>query len=179
MSENLALLLIIALPISVIVLSYYIIRIAGKHKALMSISNSDYWLVKPWKWTFEAVMFITGFSIMFISLYLKEKTMITLFISGIGIFGVGIFARYEKNIFFKIAHNICAVVGYGTFIASFKIDFNNWWFIGVQAVIALWVYLYSIDKEKGILIWNLEVSLLYTISSCYFPLIAIEVLKSV
>ena len=47
---------ILLLVAAFIIITGYVIGIAGKWKSRKSISDSDYWLTKPWKWLFEAVL---------------------------------------------------------------------------------------------------------------------------
>lgn len=177
------LMLIYSLPFAMIVLSFYIICITSKHKALRSISESNYWLQWPYRWTFEVVMFFTSACILYISFFLRSSVVVTLLLSGICLAGVGIFSRFKKDLCTKILHWLSAIGTFTFLILSFIIVFDsiNSLLIQLFAIsIALYRSLHkeksnwAIDKEK--IIWNCEVFLIYSNVSCLFPLVILEVL---
>ncbi len=167
-------LLITALPLAVMLISFYLIRIAGKHKALKSISESNYWLKKPWRWLFEAMMFAVGLSVLFVGLNLRADPIKLLIIAGAGIFGVGVFSRYKANKFIQYTHILCAYAGYGAAALSIWLTFDCWWGAAFQLVSAGAAILISKKKEKDVITWNVEVFLLYSIFMVLFPLIIKE-----
>ncbi len=54
---------LIGLFVAFVIITGYIIAILANYGVLKSISISDYSLSKPWKYTFELTMFISGASI--------------------------------------------------------------------------------------------------------------------
>jgi hypothetical protein len=76
---------ILALPLAVLIITFYVLNIAGQHKALKSISESNYWLKHPYKWVFEAVMISVGICVTYLAFNLREKVVITYLISGISV----------------------------------------------------------------------------------------------
>lgn len=167
-------LLIVLIPYAIIALSFYLIRIASEHKALKSISESNYWLKYPWKWTFEAVMISIGSVLVFEGWFLREEHIWLLIISGLGIAGVGVFSRFKDNKAIKIAHYICALTGFTALALSLGFSFDKPILIPVQVFTVAVAFFYS--NNKGALIWNVEVFLAYSLFSCLYPLIVIEVL---
>ena len=144
------------------IITGYVIHIASKHKALKSISDSEYWLSYPWKWVFEAVMFSCGLLLMHVGFNITKDPQWLIFAGGCGIFGVGLFARFKKNRFYQIAHYTCAVVGFVSLALSF-IWFGYWYWTIVVAVVTGLCYIFSKRDNPGILIWNVELFLIYSI----------------
>lgn len=152
--ENLSLGLLLS---SFLFISYYIIQIASTHKALKSFSESDYWLRTPWKWTFEFILIFSGLSLIYSGYTLGFKYMLML--AGVGAVLVGVFSRFKKNSFFKIAHwfgALCIFIGLSL---SGWIDFNIWYTIILPIITLIST---SYFKNKGELIWYLELNLIYT-----------------
>jgi hypothetical protein len=151
------LLLILAFAI----ITGYVIMTACKHKALKSISDSEYWLSYPWKWVFEAVMWSCGLLLMATAVHITKDPQWLIFAGGCGVFGVGVFARFKKNLFYKIAHYTCAVIGFGSLAFSF-IPLGYWYWTIVVALSAALCFVFSKRDNPGIMVWNTELFLIYS-----------------
>lgn len=164
--------LISCIPLSVAILSYYIIQIASEHKALKSISDSNYWLKKPWRLTFEAVMCVVGLSLVYTGYFLKESEIWLLMSSGAGVCGVAAFSRFKKNRVVKFMHYLCAYVGFGSLALSILFSFSCPGLFAIPVLVAILTLIYS--RSKDVFIWNIEVNLIYACFMCVYPLILIE-----
>lgn len=141
------------------IISFYLIRVAANHSKVKSISDSDYVVEKPWRWTFEVVMFITGTALIYVALALKNEPLYILWVSGICNIGVGIFSRFKDSQFNKIAHYVCA---YATFISiglSIAIEFEQWMLFVFEIFAA--VFAVVINRADINKIWRLETLLIY------------------
>lgn len=156
----------INIGISVLIIAFaaitgYLIKIAGTHKALKSISDSNYWLKKPWKWIFEAVMFICAAALAYVGLYVFPVPVYTLVGGAIGIGMVGIFSRIRESKFIMTMHMIGAFGGFILLGLSFALSFGMWWytlFIAATAVLT-----FFLSRNKDIVIWNTEIILIYQV----------------
>jgi hypothetical protein len=141
----------------------YVIYITSKHKALKSISDSEYWLTSPWKWIFEALMVTCGGLLIYISHHLHNPlAQYGFLLGGLGFFGVGVFARFKKNTFMKVAHITSAVLGFTSLSLTF-IPLQYGWWTGVLGLVAVLTYYFSKRDNPDIMIWNVELFLIYTL----------------
>lgn len=165
--ENTILLL---LSYSLIFVSYYVIQIASTHKALKSISESDYWLREPWKWAFEFVILFTAFSLLSSSWLLSGKIMLAT--AGLGACLVGVFSRFKKNLFFTIMHWLGAILIFIGLSFSGWIDFGIWWtiFFPVISTLIITIYARWIDE----FIWYLEINLIYSTFIIIFSILIFQ-----
>ena len=155
--------IILLLTTNLIIITGYIIGISGKFLARKSISDSDYWLTKPWKWLFEAVIIYSSFGLIMTSLYLKAPIML---IGSIMLGMIAPFARFKLNKFMNIGHMFFAFGGFILLSISFWIDLNIWYLtIGITVVSLSTLALTWRNECK---IWNLEIALIY---SLFFSLI--------
>ena len=150
------------LTLAFAIITGYVIHIASQQKALSSISDSEYWLDYPWKWVFEGVMFSCGLLLFYVGFHITKDPQYLISIGGCGICGVGVFARFKKNLFNKIAHYTCAYIGFGSLALSF-IWMNHWYWSVVIGLTTLLTYIFSKRDNPGILVWNIECFLIYSI----------------
>lgn len=134
-------------------LNFYIVQALANHKKLKSISITDKYLKKPWKWTFNALMMVSGWVISYSGFVLFEENCYRLIIAGMLIGNVGIFADYTKNKFYLYAHIISATAGITLFVLSI-LKFDSWYLIGVPIIVALLTWKYS--RKKYVFTFNLE-----------------------
>lgn len=154
---------ILLLVAAFIIITGYVIGIAGKWKARKSISDSDYWLTKPWKWLFEAVLLSCSGALVWTSIYLDAMFM---FIGSIFIGMVAPFARFKASEFMRWSHMVFAFGGFGLLVLSFGLDFGRWDLTILNVAILLSTYFLT-RKNKSV-IWNIEIALIY---SLFFSLI--------
>jgi len=134
----------------------YLVSILISHGVLKSISDSDYWNKKPFKFMFELTMFICGLTIAYYGYVTGSPLMV---IGGAGIFSVGLFPRFKKNLFTKTMHYVFAIGGFALTSLSFWIDLGQWYLTVIIAAAVLFSYL-GAEKHK---IFYIEVSLAYCI----------------
>lgn len=105
-----------------IIFAAYIISVIACFGIPSSISDSDYLLRKPWRYTFELVMFICGSALVIDAVYAYADVNALLLGGGIGIAMVGIFSEFKKNILHKILHYFSAAAGFTLSAASFILN---------------------------------------------------------
>lgn len=148
---------LLSLFVAFVILTAYLIGILANHGVLKSISISDYWLKRPWKFMFELTMFICGASIIINGIFLQDRTVWLLIAGGIGIFMVGVFPKVQKNILIKALHYTFAISGFTLTGLSFWLS-HGYWYITLAIAIAA-VIAYVVPKKNKI--WYLEVTLCY------------------
>ena len=144
-------LVIASLFTAFIALVVYLTSIIAVHGIRKSISDTNYFLRKPYKLVFEIVMWICGLAIVITGFYIKESTDWWVVGGGIGIFLVGIFSDFKRNIYIKIAHYVSAVGGFALLGLSFGLGFDN---MGYTVIVGLSALISSAFAEKRI--WYLE-----------------------
>jgi len=152
-----------------VILTAYLIGILANHGVLKSISISDYWLKRPWKFMFELTMFICGISIIINGFFLLERTIWLLVVGGGGVFMVGLFPKVQKNIIIKTLHYIFAISGFTFTGLSFWLSHEYWFITLAIAIAALSAYIIP-AKNK---IWYIEVTL------CYLLFIGLTIMASI
>lgn len=145
---------IAALLVGFISLCIYLQVIVGEFGIRKSISDSNYFLKKPFKLMFELVMWICGLVIIFTGIYLRETPQWWIIGGGIGIFLVGVFSDFKRNLFLRIAHYVSAITGFAMLGLSFWLNLgcNTY-----SAVIAVSAILAGLLGRKRI--WCLEITM--------------------
>ncbi len=105
-------LVIASLFTAFIALVVYLTSIIAVHGIRKSISDSNYFLRKPYKLVFEIVMWVCGLAIIITGLFIKESADWWVIGGGIGIFLVGVFSDFKRNLFIRIAHYVSAIGGF-------------------------------------------------------------------
>lgn len=144
-------LVIASLFTAFIALVVYLTAIIAVHGIRKSISDSNYFLRKPFKLVFEIVMWICGLAIIITGLFIKESADWWIIGGGIGIFLVGVFSDFKRNIFIRIAHYVSAIGGFILVGLSYYFSFGNIEYTIIVAVSALMASAFA-DKR----IWCLE-----------------------
>ena len=137
-----------------IALVVYLTSIIAVHGIRKSISDSNYFLQKPFKLVFEIVMWICGLAIVITGLFIKESPDWWVISGGVGIFLVGVFSDFKRNIFFRIAHYVSAIGGFALLGLSYYFSFENLEYTIIIAVSALMASAFA-DKR----IWCLELTM--------------------
>jgi predicted membrane channel-forming protein YqfA (hemolysin III family) len=106
-----------------IALVVYLTSIIAVHGIRKSISDSNYFLKKPFKLVFEIVMWVCGLAIITTGLFIKESVDWWVIGGGIGIFLVGVFSDFKRNIYIRIAHYLSAIGGFTLLGLSFFLQF--------------------------------------------------------
>ena len=140
---------------AIVIFTTYLIAIAVKYGILKSISDSDYWLEKPYKYMFELTMFICGLSLVWSGYLLNAYLM---YIGGGLIFCVGLFPRFKRSKLIGFIHSFCATVGFILATFSFWVNLNQWYLTILIAALTLIANL--ITKNKTL---SMEVVLGYSI----------------
>ena len=148
-----------------IALTVYLTSIIAVHGIRKSISDSNYFLHKPYKLVFEIVMWICGLAIVITGLFIKETVDWWVIGGGIGIFLVGIFSDFKRNIFIRIAHYVSAIGGFTLLGLSYYFSFDN---IGYTITVALSALVASAFADKRI--WCLELTMAVEIFAGLFYL---------
>lgn len=136
----------------------YIVGIAGKYSARKSISDSDYFLTKPWKWVFEFVVASCSAALGYAAYALSAPFMLA---GSAGILMVAIFSRFKKNNLNLWGHMIGAFGGFSLITTSFWVDLGGWYISLSIALITGLIWL--ITKSNKSLTWNVEIALIYSI----------------
>ncbi len=132
----------------------YLTSIIAVHGIRKSISDSNYFLKKPFKLVFEIVMWTCGLAIIITGLFIKESVEWWIIGGGIGIFLVGVFSDFKRNIFLRIAHYISAIGGFTLLGLSYYFSFDNLEYTIIVAVSALMASAFA-DKW----LWCLELTM--------------------
>ena len=148
------LLVIASLFTAFISLVVYLTAIVSAHGIRKSISDTNYFLRKPYKLVFEIVMWICGLAIVITGLFIKETADWWIIGGGIGIFLVGIFSDFKRNIFIKIAHYTSAIGGFTLLGLSYYFSFGH---INCTIIIAISALIASAFADKRI--WCLELTM--------------------
>ena len=146
-----------------IALVVYLTSIIAVHGIRKSISDSNYFLRKPYKLVFEIVMWICGLAIIITGLFIKESADWWIVGGGIGIFLVGIFSDFKRNIFIRIAHYFSAIGGFTPLGLSYYFSFGN---IEYTLIIALSALIASGFADKRI--WCFRIT---SYNVCYTKLL--------
>ncbi|MDA3906979.1 MAG: hypothetical protein PF484_12985 [Bacteroidales bacterium] len=158
-------LVIASLFTAFIALVVYLTAIIAVHGIRKSISDSNYFLQKPYKLVFEIVMWICGLSIIITGLFIKETVDWWIIGGGIGVFLVGVFSDFKRNIFIRIAHYLSAIGGFTFLGLSYYFSFDN---IGFTVIVALSALIASAFADKRI--WCLELTMAIEIFAGLFYL---------
>ena len=132
----------------------YLTSIIAIHGVRKSISDSNYFLKKPFKLMFELVMWICGLAIIITGIFIKETADWYIISGGIGIFLVGVFSDFKRSLILRIAHYISAIGGFVLLGLSQYFSFGNIEYtiiIGLSAIFS-----YSVASKK---IWFLELTM--------------------
>jgi len=132
----------------------YLTSIIAIHGIRKSISDSNYFLKKPFKLMFELVMWICGITIILTGIFIKANPDWLVISGGIGIFLVGIFSDFKKHIIIQIAHYISAIGGFALLGLSFYFSFGN---LNYTIIIAVSAIITGAFANKRI--WSLELTL--------------------
>lgn len=147
-------LVIASLFTAFISLVVYLTAIVSAHGIRKSISDTNYFLKKPYKLVFEIVMWICGLAIIITGLFIKETADWWIVGGGIGIFLVGVFSDFKRNIFIKIAHYTSAIGGFTLLGLSYYFSFGH---INYTIIIAISALIASAFADKRI--WCLELTM--------------------
>jgi len=132
----------------------YLTSIIAVHGIRKSISDSNYFLQKPYKLVFEIVMWICGLAIIVTGIFIKGNPDWMVIAGGSGIFMVGVFSDFKRNLIIRIAHYFFAIGGFTLLGLSYHFSFgyiNYTILIGISALFA------SAFADKRI--WCLELTL--------------------
>jgi len=147
-------LVIASLFTAFIALVVYLTSIIAVHGIRKSISDSNYFLQKPFKLVFEIVMWICGLAIIITGLFIKESVDWWVIGGGIGIFLVGVFSDFKRNMFIRISHYLSAIGGFTLLGLSFFYSFERLEYTVIVAVSAIMASVFT-DKR----IWCLELAM--------------------
>ncbi|MBS2101251.1 hypothetical protein [Carboxylicivirga linearis] len=147
-------LVIASLFTAFIALVVYLTSIIAVHGIRKSISDSNYFLRKPYKLVFEIVMWVCGLAIIITGLFIKESADWWVIGGGIGIFLVGVFSDFKRNLFIRIAHYLSAIGGFTLLGLSYYFSFGNIEYTIIIAISALIATGFA-DKR----IWCLELTM--------------------
>jgi hypothetical protein len=144
---------IIAFPL----FTAYLLGIVSRYGVLNSISSSQYFLRKDYKWAFRLLMFLCGSTIVVTGLDLENLFFI---IGGGLIFCVGLFATYKRSKIVNILHVSCALGGF----AMVVIGFYSYLILLIPTLLIIG-YTAWVNSRHSIYvhIWNLEVVTSYLI----------------
>ena len=148
------LLVLSSLSIAFISLVVYLTSIIAVHGIRKSISDSNYFLQKPFKLMFELVMWICGASIIITGIFIKSSPEWIIILGGVGIFLVGIFSDFKRSIYLKIAHYVSAIGGFTLLGLSYYYSFGNLSFTLIVAISSLISGAFA--KKR---IWALELTM--------------------
>jgi hypothetical protein len=148
------LLVIASLFIAFISLVVYLTSIIAVHGIRKSISDSNYFLRKPFKLVFEIVMWICGSSIILTGIFIKTSPDWIIISGGIGIFFVGVFSDFKRNLFIRIAHYVSAIGGFALLGLSYYLSFDN---LGYTIIVAVSALISGVFANKRL--WGLELTM--------------------
>lgn len=145
---------ITSMLIAFIALCVYLQVIIAEFGIRRSISDSNYFLKKPFKLMFEVVMWLCGLAIIITGNFMKDYPLWWVMGGGIGIFLVGIFSDFKRSMFLKIAHYLSAISGFVMLGLSFWFDFGNLLYTALIAIAA--IIAWETGRER---IWCLELTM--------------------
>ena len=148
------LLVITSLFTAFISLVVYVTSIIAVHGIRKSISDSNYFLQKPYKLVFEIVMWICGLAIIITGIFIKGSPDWIIIAGGLGIFLVGVFSDFKRNLAFRIAHYTFAIGGFILLGLCYYFSFGN---INYTIIIGLSALFASALADKRL--WCLELTL--------------------
>lgn len=160
------LLVLASLFLAFISLVVYLTSIIAVHGIRKSISDSNYFLQKPFKLIFEIVMWICGSAIILTGIFIKASPDWIVILGGFGIFLVGIFSDFKRNIFFRIAHYVSAIGGFTLLGLSYYLSFDNLEYTIIVAVSAI---ISGVFANKRL--WGLELTMSTQIFAGLFYLV--------
>ncbi len=148
------LLVIASLFTAFISLVVYLTAIVAAHGIRKSISDTNYFLKKPYKLVFEIVMWICGIAIIITGAFIKGTPDWMIILGGLGIFLVGVFSDFKRNLFLRIAHYFSAIGGFSLLGLSYHFSFG---YINYTIIIAISALFASAFANKRI--WCLELTM--------------------
>jgi len=154
---------------AVITTLFYLILVYVLVGVVKSISFSDYLLKilkKPFKFFFEATMFVDGICLIIVGATIAEEVVIMQIIGGAFIFMVGVFSDFQRNKYFKFAHMFFAIGGFVIYSLSFWIELHEWYLsamIAALAIIGLITFKQKIYGVEAPLIAGIIISIFITI----------------
>lgn len=148
------LLVLASLIIALNSLVVYLTSIIAIHGIRKSISDSNYFLRKPFKLMFELVMWVCGIAIILTGIFINGSPDWMLIVGGIGIFLVGIFSDFKLHILIRIAHYLSAIGGFVLLGLSFYFSFGNLNYTIIIAISALITGAFAHRR-----IWGLELTM--------------------
>jgi hydrogenase-4 membrane subunit HyfE len=153
-TKTMKLFLLSSLIIALNSLVVYLTSIIAIHGIRKSISDSNYFLKKPFKLMFELVMWVCGIAIILTGIFIKANPDWLIIGGGIGIFLVGVFSDFKLHFLLRIAHYIAAIGGFSLLGLSFYFSFGNLNYTIIIAISALITGLFA--KRR---IWGLELTM--------------------
>jgi hypothetical protein len=133
-------LVIASLFTAFISLVVYVTSIIAVHGIRKSISDSNYFLQKPFKLVFEIVMWICGLAIIITGIFIKGSPDWWIIFGGFGIFLVGVFSDFKRNLIIRIAHYISAIGGFILLGLSYYFSFENIEYTIIITLSAIFTY---------------------------------------
>jgi len=158
-------LVIVSLFLAFVSLIVYLTSIIAIHGIRKSISDSNYFLQKPFKLVFELVMWLCGIAIILTGALINETPEWLIISGGIGIFLVGIFSDFKQNLFLRIAHYVSAIGGFVLLGLSYYLCFDSFRYTAIVAVSAL---VSGVLAKKRL--WCLELAMSAEIFTGFFYL---------
>nr|WP_319401774.1 hypothetical protein [uncultured Carboxylicivirga sp.] len=137
-----------------IALVVYLTAIVSAHGIRKSISDTNYFLQKPYKLVFEIVMWICGLAIIITGVFIKGSPDWMVISGGLGILLVGVFSDFKRNLLIRIAHYTSAIGGFALLGLSYYFSFG---YINYTVIIALSAVFASALAEERL--WCLEITL--------------------
>jgi hypothetical protein len=148
------LLVIASLFTAFISLVVYLTAIVSAHGIRKSISDTNYFLKKPYKLVFEIVMWICGLAIIITGVFIKGSPDWMVIGGGLGIFLVGVFSDFKRNLLIKIAHYTSAIGGFALLGLSYYFSFGYVNYTIIIAISALFASAFADER-----IWCLELTM--------------------
>jgi lysylphosphatidylglycerol synthetase-like protein (DUF2156 family) len=143
----------IYLTIAILAFTTFIGIIIKNYGIQKSVSFSDVVAQKPYKWFFEATMFICG---EMVGIYAYINSYTTLLIAGIMIFIIGLFPLGDRPKWIYYPHMFFAIGGFALLILHFGLDLQQWYISIIITALSGVVTLLSKNK-----IWSFELSVIY------------------
>jgi hypothetical protein len=147
-------LVLTSLFLGFISLVVYLTSIIAIHGIRKSISDSNYFLKKPFKLMFELVMWICGIAIILTGIFIKGTPGWLVISGGIGIFLVGVFSDFKLHPLIRMGHYVCAIGGFVLLGLSFYFGFGN---LNYTIIIAISAIITGAFANKRI--WGLELTM--------------------
>jgi hydrogenase-4 membrane subunit HyfE len=141
----------------------YLTSIIAVHGIRKSISDSNYFLEKPFRLVFELVMWTCGLAIIQTGLLIRPSIEWLVVSGGTGIFLVGVFSDFKRNRFFRFAHYVSAIGGFVLLGLSFWIDFG---YLEYTILVALSAAVSGIFAKKRL--WCLELTMAAEVFAGFF-----------